>query len=304
MKTVTRRDMLKAGLLAPVAAAAHGMGPISAVAMHAAQSEPALLPMSQTTGSAKPGAGREHLLLDFGWRFHFGIASDATKDFGFGGGRSGNFQKTGNFIVASSPAFDDSDWREVDLPHDWAIELPFVNDPALASKGFYPLGRNYPETSVGWFRRVFEIPAADAGKRITLEFDDAYRETMVVFMTVSQCGFNGYGYSCRKAFRDSEKASRVVRTLLKNSLGRFGTLLYRRAGSTQHSAMNNPPEPVAHIRTLETKGGAEVPVAVAQLKVGLAALRWSILRPVSHANIRPSPLLSSGPLRGARHRLR
>jgi beta-galactosidase len=153
--------------------------------MHAAESEPAPLPdpapMSQAAASAKPGTGRERLLLDFGWRFHFGNANDPAKDFGFGGGRSGNFQKTGNFIAASSPAFDDSDWRALDLPHDWAIELPFTNDPALSSKGFYPLGRNYPETSVGWYRRVLEIPASDAGKRITLEFDGAYRETMVVF---------------------------------------------------------------------------------------------------------------------------
>ena len=49
------------------------------------------------------------------------------------------------------------------------------------AKGFYPLGRTYPATSVGWYRRVFELPAADAGKRITIEFDGSYRETMVVF---------------------------------------------------------------------------------------------------------------------------
>lgn len=174
--------MLKAGLLAPAAAAAaHGLGPLSAAAIQAAQKEPASLPIGEADGSAKPGAGRERLLLDFGWRFHFGNANDAVKDFGFGGGQSGNFQKTGNFIAASSLAFDDGDWRALDLPHDWAIELPFANDPALTSKGFYPLGRNYPETSVGWYRRVFEIPAADAGKRIIIEFDGAYRETMVAF---------------------------------------------------------------------------------------------------------------------------
>ena len=95
--------------------------------------------------------------------------------------RSGNFQKTGNFLPAGSIAFDDGDWKPVDLPHDWAVELPFQNDPALASKGFYPLGRNYPATSVGWYRRVFELAPEDAGKRITIEFDGAYRETMVVF---------------------------------------------------------------------------------------------------------------------------
>jgi beta-galactosidase len=181
MKPVSRRDMLKAGLLVPAAAATHGLGPIGAAAMQAAQKEPASLPIGEATGSAKPGAGRERLLLDFGWRFRFGNSNDAAKDLGFGAGQSGNFQKTGNFIAASSLAFDDGDWRAVDLPHDWAVELPFVNDPALTSKGFYPLGRNYPETSVGWYRRVFEIPSADAGKRITIEFDGAYRETMVVF---------------------------------------------------------------------------------------------------------------------------
>jgi beta-galactosidase len=175
--------MLKAGLLAPVAAAAaQGMGPIGAAAIHAAaQTEPEPPLLQEAAASAIPGAGRERLLLDFGWRFHFGNANDPARDFGFGGARSGNFQKTGGFIAASSPAFDDSDWRDVDLPHDWAIELPFENDPALASKGFYPLGRTYPETSVGWYRRVLELPAADAGRRITIEFDGAYRETMVVF---------------------------------------------------------------------------------------------------------------------------
>ena len=69
----------------------------------------------------------------------------------------------------------------MDLPHDWAVELPFTNDRELANKGFYPLGRNYPETSIGWYRRVFDIPASDASKRITLEFDGSYRESMVVF---------------------------------------------------------------------------------------------------------------------------
>jgi beta-galactosidase len=69
----------------------------------------------------------------------------------------------------------------MDLPHDGAIGLPFKNDPELASKGSYPLGRDYPETSVGWYRRVFDVPASDAGRRISIEFDGAYRETMVVF---------------------------------------------------------------------------------------------------------------------------
>jgi len=116
-------------------------------------------------------------LLDFGWRFHLGHATDAAKDFDF----RGNFSKTGGFGAVSTLAFDDSDWKPVDLPHDWAIELPFENDPSLGNKGFYPLGRTYPATSVGWYRRIFELSASDAGKRITVEFDGAYREATVIF---------------------------------------------------------------------------------------------------------------------------
>src|SRR5450631_3837827 len=180
MKTLSRRDLLKTSLLAPAVAAAHGMGPIGA-AIQVAGEGFGPVPAGTPSKSSMSSAGRERLLLDFGWRFHLGNANDPAKDFAFGLGRNGTFQKTGNFLPAGNIAFDDGDWRSIDLPHDWAIELPFQNDSALASKGFYPLGRTYPATSVGWYRRVFELSAADAGKRITIEFDGSYRETMVVF---------------------------------------------------------------------------------------------------------------------------
>ena len=179
MKKFSRREVLKTSVLASAAATVHGMAPLSAAMdieprMEERFPEP---PVYNTADEAIKSAVRERLLLDFGWRFHFGHASDPDKDFGF----TGNFQKTGNFVPAGALAFDDSEWRELDLPHDWAIELPFQNDPALRSKGFYPLGKKYPDTSVGWYRRVFELAPEDKGKRITIEFDGAYREAMVVF---------------------------------------------------------------------------------------------------------------------------
>ena len=176
----TRRDILKASLLAPAAVAAAQRIPFDLAANAVPHdSNPSI--DDSALASQTPGAGRERLLLDFGWRFHFGHADDPSKDFGFGGSNFGNFQKTGNFMPACSISFDDSDWRALDLPHDWAVELPYQNDLDLVNKGFYPLGRKYPATSVGWYRRVFDLPAEDAGKRITLEFDGAYRESMVVF---------------------------------------------------------------------------------------------------------------------------
>lgn len=181
MKTFSRRDVLKSSILAPAAAASvHALAPIDS-AVHAASEVSGPLSVAATLASPLPGAGRERLLLDFGWTFHFGHADDPARDFGYGSAAAGNFQKTGGFMPAGSTSFSDADWKTIDLPHDWTIELPFKNDPDLQSKGFYPLGRKYPENSVGWYRRVFDLPNEDAGKRITIEFDGAYRETTVVF---------------------------------------------------------------------------------------------------------------------------
>ena len=168
MKTISRRALLKSTLLAPAAVAtAQGVSPVHSAISAVGDEVSGPLTAPSSLASPTPGAGRERLLLDFGWRFHFGHASDPAKDFGYGTAGAGNFQKTGNFMPAASSSFDDGDWRDIDLPHDWAVELPYQNDPELASKGFHPLGRKYPETSVGWYRRIFDLPAEDAGKRIT-----------------------------------------------------------------------------------------------------------------------------------------
>ncbi|MGB9414875.1 MAG: beta-galactosidase GalA [Acidobacteriaceae bacterium] len=235
MSKVSRRDLLKTGLLAPAAVAvANGMGPM-AFAMQASENVPELHPAGDTKAeSSEPGAGRERLLLDFGWRFHLGNADDPAKDFEFGSGRTGNFQKTGYFLPAGSMAFDDGDWRSLDLPHDWAIELPFTNDPALASKGFYPLGRTYPATSVGWYRRVFDLPSEDTGKRITLEFDGAYRETMVVFngfyIGTHSGGYDPFSFDVTDFANPSGRNVLLVRVDATSSDGWF----YEGAGIYRH----------------------------------------------------------------------
>src|SRR6476619_6054416 len=105
----TRRDILKASLLAPAAVAAAKQIPFD-LATNAGPRESRPLVDDNSLASPTPGAGRERLLLDFGWRFHFGHADDLSKDFGFGGPAVGNFQKTGNFMPACSIAYDDSEW--------------------------------------------------------------------------------------------------------------------------------------------------------------------------------------------------
>lgn len=107
------------------------------------------------------------------------------------------FSKSGTVIPAATLKFDDNQWTAVDLPHDWAVELPFVWDSRLNSHGYKPVGRWYPETSVGWYRRVFDIPAADDGRRISLEFDGMYRAATVM-LNGHYLGENFSGYApCR-----------------------------------------------------------------------------------------------------------
>jgi beta-galactosidase len=188
MADITRRDLFVSGLALSASLAARGGVPGS----------------SGDTPEESPGAmaavaPREQLLFDFEWRFTFGHGSDPTKDLGFGFGQ-GDFAKTGEFKFAKA-GFDDSKWRLLNLPHDWAVELPFVHDDArigddvpLRTHGYKPLGRRYPETSVGWYRRVFEIPASDAGRRIRVEFDGAFRDVLV-FLNGCFVGRNDNGYA-------------------------------------------------------------------------------------------------------------
>ena len=135
---------------------------------------------------------REKLILDFDWMFQFGHGSDPARDLGFGTGQ-GDFAKTGDFKFAKV-GFDDAKWRALHLPHDWAVELPFVRDDELNSHGFKPLGRRYPETSVGWYRREFDIAASDLGRRIAVEFDGAFR-SVLVFVNGCFIGRNDNGYA-------------------------------------------------------------------------------------------------------------
>jgi len=177
----TRRGILKAGLAASASAAAfpwatQGFDPSQT---QSPEASPRQLEHIVPKNSSSP---RERLLLDFGWRFHLGHATDPEKDFGYGApARELTFAKCGDFPDVCQLEFNDSAWRTVDLPHDWAVELPFKNAPELPEHGGKPLGRNYPETSIGWYRRVFDLESTDAEKRIAVEFDGVFRDAIVIF---------------------------------------------------------------------------------------------------------------------------
>jgi beta-galactosidase len=184
MSSLTRRDLLRSGLA--ISASTLVIGPATrAHALLAGRP----FPDPETSSAVAP---RERLLLDFGWKFFQGHGSDPRRDLGFGMGQ-GDFAKSGEFEF-STAKFDDSKWRLLDLPHDWAVELPFVWDEEQSSHGYKPLGRRYPETSVGWYRRTFDLSKEDANRRVSIEFDGAFRSALV-FLNGYFIGRNDNGYA-------------------------------------------------------------------------------------------------------------
>lgn len=156
------------------------------------------------TGAARAAdsdstANRERILMDFGWRFALGHATDPAKDFDPAPATNNfsYFAKAGFAHGAAAKDFDDSAWRTVDLPHDWAVELPF-DSRGSASHGYKALGRNFPENSVGWYRKSFVIPKSDSNRRISLEFDGVFRDSIVwvngFYLGEHQSGYTGFTY--------------------------------------------------------------------------------------------------------------
>lgn len=123
---------------------------------------------------------RERILLDENWQFAFGNASDPVKDFGSGTEYFNYFAKANSIHNAGpySSKFDATNWKRVDLPHDWVVDLPF-SATASHSHGYKTVGYKYPETSVGWYRKTFKIGKEDLGKNITLQFDGIFRDASI-----------------------------------------------------------------------------------------------------------------------------
>ena len=103
------------------------------------------------------------------------------------------FDRNWLFVLADSaqmsmPGFDDSSWRKLNLPHDWAIEGDF-SATALsgASGGALPGG-------IGWYRKHFTLDKVQQGERVFMEFDGVYMNS-TVYVNGHKVGFRPYGYS-------------------------------------------------------------------------------------------------------------
>jgi len=193
----------------------------------------AALPLlSAADGSGMPPA-RSRELFDAGWRFAHGHAYDSTKDFDHGTAYFSHLAKAGYGDGPAAASFDDRAWRELNLPHDWAVEAPFAPN-ASHSHGYKAVGRNFPERSVGWYRKSFHVPASDFGRRISIEFDGIHRDSVVwingFYLGRQPSGSTGFRYDLTDYLRYGDENVISVRADVTTEEGWY----YEGAGISRH----------------------------------------------------------------------
>ncbi len=87
---------------------------------------------------------------------------------------------------SADPAYNDSAWRDVDLPHDYSIEQGYTTS-GEAESGYLPGG-------TGWYRKTFTLSPEWKGKYITIDFGGVYMNA-TVYLNGKELGFHPYGYT-------------------------------------------------------------------------------------------------------------
>lgn len=181
------------------------------------------------------GFSQKRTSLNDDWRFHFGHAANAEKDFNYS--IATIFSKSGGAAkTAIDPKFVDTTWTKVQLPHDWAVKLPFVysDNFDVVSHGFKPVGGLYPETSIGWYRKRFQVSNNSKNNRFEIQFDGVFRNASVwlngFYLGTNQSGYLGFSYDVTDYLKYGEDNILVVRVDATQYEGWF----YEGAGIYRH----------------------------------------------------------------------
>ena len=134
----------------------------------------------------------------------------------------------GDTLSAANENYDDNDWRELDLPHDWSIEGKIAPDNPTGNDG------GYFSAGIGWYRKTFNVPAAWKDKKAAVYFEGVYMNSEVFINGVS-LGVHPYGYTSfqydltphLKYGADNVIAVRVDNSQQKNCRWYSGSGIYR-----------------------------------------------------------------------------
>ncbi|MFV0593998.1 MAG: beta-galactosidase GalA [Draconibacterium sp.] len=191
---------------------------------------------------------RQQILFDANWKFTFGHATDPTKDFYY---RVYNdYSKTkSKGINFSSTNFNDSSWQHVNLPHDWAVGLPF-SEKASWSHGYKALGSEFPENSVGWYRKTFSVAPADSGKCFEIQFDGIFRDSRIwingMYLGNNMSGYMGAKFDITDFIDFHSENTITVRVDATQTEGWFyeGAGIYRHVWLNVFNKLHTSPEDV------------------------------------------------------------
>ena len=146
---------------------------------------------------AQTRTGREVSLLNNDWTFHLGDAASMVSDFTHGTEYFTYRSKAvGQNQGPANPAFNDSAWTHVNLPHDWVVDLPYSSE-ASHSHGYKQVGWRYPQNSIGWYRRHFTIAKEDEGRAVSVRFGGIFRNAQV-FCNGFYLGTEPSGYASQE----------------------------------------------------------------------------------------------------------
>ena len=238
-------------------------------------------PAKQTPASAtqtSAPATRVRLNIDEGWKFHLGNSQDPAKDFNYG--KDLIFAKTGDAgHTPASPRFKDDDWQTVNLPHDWAVTLPFAykKDEDLEGHGYRPTGPLFPESNVGWYRKAFAVNEADSGKRFVVTFDGIFRDSKVwingYYLGSNLSGYSGVSFDVTDFLHFKGKNELVVRVDADQYEGWFyeGAGIYRHVWLNEYNNLHLAQNDGIFVYTQDGKDGVNVLVDATLDNKGLTA---------------------------------
>lgn len=135
----------------------------------------------------------------------------------------------GDTAIAKEAAYNDKDWRLLNLPHDWSIEGAFSEkNPATPNQAALPTG-------IGWYRKTFLLPASAKNKNISIEFDGVYRNSEVWinghYLGKRPSGYISFAYDltpyCNPGTAQQVIAVKVDNSLQPNSRWYTGSGIYR-----------------------------------------------------------------------------
>ncbi|MGM9486594.1 beta-galactosidase GalA [Ideonella sp. YS5] len=163
----------------------------------------AIFVLALLTATGAWAGPRERLSLDEGWRF---LQGDVPLPSIKGHGASYANAQTGQADGPRNTDFDDSQWRRVKLPHDWAVEGPFDADQNR--------GQGYRPRGIGWYRRYFALPTSDIGRHVELQFDAIATHSTVwvngVVVNRNWSGYNGRYIDITPYLRYGEEVNTIA----------------------------------------------------------------------------------------------